>query len=152
MTSLIQFLIGDAAHPLGNGNKIIAHVCNDGGRWGNGFMLALSKRWRRPRDEFLLLHSRRALRLGAVQLVRVEKNIWVANLIAQHDTGVAPIRYDALLECIKQLGFEAHQRQASLHLPRSGGELAGGNWEKVERLLTDWLPGTQIYVYDPPAT
>jgi O-acetyl-ADP-ribose deacetylase (regulator of RNase III) len=152
----IHYLTGDATSPIGTGNKIIAHVCNDVGKWGNGFMLAISKRWRWPRDEFLLLHSRRALMLGMVQLVRVEKNIWVANMIAQRGTvetgGVAPVHYDALLECIKQLGFESHQRQASIHLPRSGGALAGGKWERVEPLLKDTLPGTKVFVYDLPAT
>jgi O-acetyl-ADP-ribose deacetylase (regulator of RNase III) len=150
----IHYLTGDATHPAGNGNKIIAHVCNDVGKWGKGFVLALSKRWPQPRDEFMLLHSRRALILGMVQLVPVEKNIRVANMIAQRDTvakdGVPPIRYDALLECLKQLGFQAHQWQASIHMPRIGCGLAGGKWEKAEPLIADTLPGTKVYVYDLP--
>ena len=154
MTAKIQFLEGDATRPVGGGNKIIAHVCNDVGKWGKGFVLALSERWREPRDQFMLLHSRRALILGMVQLVPVQKNIWVANMIAQHDIvpqgGVPPIRYDALLDCLKQIGFEAHQRNASIHIPRIGCGLAGGKWEKVERLLRDTLPQTQIFVYDLP--
>ena len=154
MTAKIQYLEGDATRPVGGGNKIIAHVCNDVGKWGKGFVLALSKRWREPRDQFLLLHSRRALMLGMVQLVPVEKSIWVANMIAQHDIvsqgGVPPIRYGALLDCLKQLGFEAHQRNASIHIPRIGCGLAGGKWEKVETMLRDTLPLTQVYVYDLP--
>ena len=150
----IQYLTGDATRPVGTGNKIIAHVCNDVGKWGKGFVLAISERWPQPRDEFLLLHSRRALILGMVQLVRVERSIWVANLIAQRGTvavgGVPPIRYDALLECLKQLGFQAHQSQASIHLPRIGCGLAGGKWDKVEKLIRDTLPATRVYVYDLP--
>jgi len=150
MTAKIQFLEGDATHPAGSGNKIIAHVCNDAGKWGKGFALALSERWRQPRGQFLLMHSRRSLMLGMVQLVPVEKSIWVANMIAQRDIvlqgGVPPIRYDALLDCLKQLGFETHQRNASIHMPR----IAGGEWEKVERLLRDTLPQTQIFVYNLP--
>ena len=152
----IQYLTGDATQPVGTGNKIIAHVCNDVGRWGKGFVLALSGRWRQPRDEFMLLHSRRALMLGMVQLVPVEKSIWVANMVAQRDirakAGVPPIRYDALLECLKQLGFEAHQRNASIHMPRIGCGLAGGKWEQVEPLIADTLPGTEVFVYDLPAS
>jgi len=152
----IHYLSGDATHPVGDGNKIIAHVCNDAGKWGKGFVLAISERWREPRDEFLLLHSRRALVLGMVQLVRVEKKVSVANMVAQHGTvardGVPPIRYDALLECLKQLGFQAHQWQASIHMPRIGCGLAGGKWETVEKLITDTLPGTQVFVYDLPVS
>jgi O-acetyl-ADP-ribose deacetylase (regulator of RNase III) len=150
----IQYLTGDATHPVGNGNKIIAHVCNDVGKWRKGFVLAISQRWPEPRDEFLLLHSRRALILGMVQLVPVERNISVANMIAQTGIkaveGVPPIRYDALRECLKQLGFQAHQWRASIHMPRIGCGLAGGQWDKVETLIEDWLPGTQVYVYDLP--
>ena len=150
----IQFLIGDATHPVGDGNKIIAHVCNDVGKWGQGFVLAVSARWRKPEAEFLKLHARQSLILGAVQLVPVRKTIWVANMIAQRDVrfhdGVPPIRYDALLECLKQLGFHAHQLRASLHMPRIGCGLAGGQWDKVEKLIKDWLPGTRVYVYDLP--
>jgi hypothetical protein len=38
-----SLLIGDATKPEGAGVKIIAHVCNDIGAWGRGFVLALSK-------------------------------------------------------------------------------------------------------------
>lgn len=44
-------------------------------------------------------------------------------------SGVPPIRYDALLECLKQLGFQAHQSQASIHMPRAACDLAGGKWD-----------------------
>ena len=36
----IQYLTGDATAPTASGNKIIAHVCNDIGGWGKGFVLA----------------------------------------------------------------------------------------------------------------
>ena len=41
----IGFVRGDATAPRGDGGKIIAHVCNDVGAWGKGFVLALSRRW-----------------------------------------------------------------------------------------------------------
>jgi hypothetical protein len=30
----INYLSGDATRPSGQGRKIIAHICNDQGRWG----------------------------------------------------------------------------------------------------------------------
>jgi hypothetical protein len=30
----IRFLKGDATSPQAKGNKVIAHVCNDLGKWG----------------------------------------------------------------------------------------------------------------------
>jgi O-acetyl-ADP-ribose deacetylase (regulator of RNase III) len=149
----IQYLTGDATRPVGNGNRIIAHVCNDVGKWGKGFVLAISKLWPEPQAEFLDLHSRQSLKLGAVQLVRVEKSVWVANMVAQRDVRtrgcVPPIRYDALEKCLGELGFHAHQFQASIHMPRIGCGLAGGKWEKVQSLITDTLPGTEVYDHPP---
>jgi len=155
-TPQIHYLAGDATQPVGTGNKIIAHVCNDVGKWGKGFVRAISKRWPEPEAEFLNLHARQSLKLGMVQLVHVEKDIWVANMVAQRDIrskgGVPPIRYDALLECLKHLGLHAHQFQASVHMPRIGCGLAGGKWERVEPLIADTLPGTEVFVYDLPAS
>jgi O-acetyl-ADP-ribose deacetylase (regulator of RNase III) len=69
----IHYVTGDATAPIGTGHKIIAHVCNDIGAWGAGFVLALSKRWPQPKAEYLKI--RPALALGLVQLVQVEKEI-----------------------------------------------------------------------------
>jgi hypothetical protein len=44
----ISYLKGDATNPLGQGTKAIAHICNSTGSWGKGFVLALSKRWKKP--------------------------------------------------------------------------------------------------------
>ncbi len=41
----INYVKGDATAPIGIGNKIIVHICNDIGRWGKGFVMALSKKW-----------------------------------------------------------------------------------------------------------
>jgi O-acetyl-ADP-ribose deacetylase (regulator of RNase III) len=44
----ITYLIGDATAPGGRGPGVIAHVCNDSGGWGKGFVLAVSRRWPEP--------------------------------------------------------------------------------------------------------
>ncbi|MFJ9407826.1 hypothetical protein [Streptomyces sp. NPDC101393] len=40
--SAITYVQGDATAPQGKGVKVIAHVRNDLGGWGKGFVLALS--------------------------------------------------------------------------------------------------------------
>lgn len=49
----IKYVIGDATEPQGTGRKIIAHVCNDCGGWGAGFVLALSAKDYRPESRDL---------------------------------------------------------------------------------------------------
>ena len=51
---------GDATHPVGPGNKIIVHICNDKGYWGGGFTGSLSVRWLRPQiayQHYKCLHA-----------------------------------------------------------------------------------------------
>ena len=68
--------------------------------------------------------------LGAVQFVRVQPYVWVANMIGQRGvkrgSSGPPIRYPALALCLHQLGAKAVELGASVHLPRIGCGLAGG--------------------------
>lgn len=155
--SSIHYTTGDATRPQAEGNKIIAHICNDIGGWGKGFVLALSKRWKQPEVAYRQWHRDRDqndFTLGAIQLVRVEPDVWVANLIGQHDirtrNGVPPIRYEAVEQCLVKLAEEASQRKASVHMPRIGCGLAGGTWDRIEPIIRQMLAerGIEVVVYD----
>jgi len=157
---MIHYLKGDATQPIGTGVKIIAHICNDMGAWGAGFVLALSKRWLQP--ELSYRRIRQVDRqLGIVQLVNVQTNedgciTYVANMIAQHgvrpmivdNVQVPPIRYDALATCLRKLDDDAVQYEATVHMPRIGCGLAGGDWTTVEKLINECCPNIDVYVYD----
>ena len=148
----IQFITGDATDPVGAGNKIIAHVCNDIGAWGAGFVLAISKRWPQPQAEYLKLS--RPIVLGTLSLIQTEPPIWVANMIAQRGirplAGVPPIRYNALKQCLGILAREAENLRATIHMPRIGCGLAGGKWERVEPLIREVILNSEVFVYDLP--
>jgi O-acetyl-ADP-ribose deacetylase (regulator of RNase III) len=154
---LIAYVYGDATDPPGPGPRIIAHVCNDLGRWGGkGFVVALSRRWKAPEEAYRRWPGR--FSLGAVQLVPVAEALWVANLVAQHRVTVKsqpaepPVRRAALRQCLERLTQEARTLQASVHLPRAGTGLALGRWEELEPLLLDTLAAGQVpvTVYDGP--
>jgi len=153
----ITFQRGDATAPVGEGAKIVCHICNDGGGWGKGFVLALSKRWPEPEAQYRAWYAAGAaagFRLGAIQLVEVEPRVSVANMVAQHGTrpsaGVPPIRYDALRECLSALAQHAHSQGASVHMPRIGCGLAGGSWPEVEAIIQATLGAAAlaVHVYD----
>src|SRR5438105_2337926 len=104
----LRFARGDATSPEGEGVKIIAHICNDIGAWGKGFVLALSRRWGKPEAAYRAWHAadgEAGFGLGAVQFVQVEPSIWVANMVAQRGIkrGVSgpPIRYEAVGQCLQ---------------------------------------------------
>lgn len=76
----ITYLIGDATRPRVAGQKVIARVCNDVGLWGKGFVLAASRRWPQPEQEF---RENCPMRLGDVDFVEVDDDLVVANMCAQ---------------------------------------------------------------------
>lgn len=160
---MIQYLVGDATDPKVEGNKIIAHVCNDIGGWGRGFVLSLSRkfpeversyrRWYQEQDNH---EEWPPFRLGEIVFVKVTPDITIANMIAQHgimpkDDGTPPIRYGALEGCLIDVAQWARDwDHASVHMPRIGCGLAGGKWSEIEPIIQRRLidQGIETYVYD----
>ncbi|WP_103540550.1 macro domain-containing protein [Streptomyces sp. SM1] len=155
--SEITCIRGDATLPPVKGVKIIAHVCNDIGGWGKGFVLAVSRRRPEPEAAYRAWHRGRAgndFGLGAPQLVQVERYVWVANTIGRRGTGSGgkgvPVRYEAIDAALARLAGPAAELDASVHMPRTGCGLAGGRWSRVEPLITERLVrhGIPVTVYD----
>jgi O-acetyl-ADP-ribose deacetylase (regulator of RNase III) len=154
----IQYVQGDATAPIGDGPKIIVHVCNDVGGWGRGFVLAISNRWRGPEERYRAWHTGATddgpFELGAVQMVEVAEDLWVANLIGQRGLrpakGRPPLRYDAIAAGLGRVRSEAQGLGASVHMPRIGCGLAGGRWEEMEPIVAAELAafGVPVTVYD----
>lgn len=156
MNSEIKYLKGDATTPSEGGNKIIVHICNDIGGWGKGFVMALSKKWKEPERQYREWTKNKVnYELGEVQFVKVEEDLWIANLIGQHkiykdENGLPPIRYEAVKKGLEKIGEFASVQNASVHMPRIGCGLAGGTWDKIEPLILGSLSvkNLSVFVYD----
>jgi O-acetyl-ADP-ribose deacetylase (regulator of RNase III) len=174
----IKYFRGDATNPTDNGTKIIVHICNDVGGWGKGFVMAISKRWKQPEAEYRNWYKSKVLEqtdtiqferleskdkysnekkfeLGNVQFVKVSDDIWVANMIAQRDIhpnndGLPPIRYTYVSDCLERVRQFAKRQNASVHMPRIGCGLAGGQWTEIEEIVNKNLIAHEIEtaVYD----
>lgn len=153
----IQFVRGDATVPLGSGAKIIAHICNDAGAWGKGFVLALSRRWPESAQSYKQWYRDREgndFGLGSVQFVQVGNDLWVANMVAQHGIkrvqDVPPIRYEALERCLEKVAVKAKELNASVHMPCIGCGLAGGEWDRIEPIILQKFceQDVPVIVYD----
>ena len=152
----IQYIKGDATSPQSEDNKVIVHICNDIGGWGKGFVMAISKRWKKPENQYReWFKSKDVFKLGKVQFVQVEEDLWVANLIGQHkinkdENGNAPIRYDAIEQGLEAVASFAIENKASIHMPRIGCGLAGGKWEMIEPIILKTLSDNniEVTVYD----
>jgi hypothetical protein len=150
---MIKYIIGDATHPVGEGQKLICHISNNKGYWKKGFVLAVSKRWKEPEK---LYREQVNYVLGKIQLIRVEPDICVVNMIAQHDVKptkdtngviVPPIRYDALKACLITVNDIAVRTGTTIHAPRFGAGLAGGDWNKIEQIIKDIIT-VEVTIYD----
>jgi O-acetyl-ADP-ribose deacetylase (regulator of RNase III) len=157
MIATIRYIKGDATCPQAKGAKMICHVCNNIGGWGKGFVLAISKRWKEPEAAYRSWYAEGkegGFALGKVQFVQVEPSIWIANMIAQRGTKYGssgpPIRYEAVAQCLRQVAVKALELDTSLHMPRIGCGLAGGDWSKIEPLIQEHLAthGIPVTVYD----
>ena len=150
----ICYLIGDATEPIYR-PAIIVHICNNVGAWGAGFVLALSKKWKKPEIEYKKWYAQNnSLTLGDVQFVAVEQGICIANMIGQEGIGFhkgkPPIRYDAVSKCLQTVRETSLLLSASVHMPRIGCGLAGGTWSEIGKIIHRELIAfnVPVIVYD----
>lgn len=171
-SSGLHYVTGDATAPYGSGVRFIAHVCNDEGGWGRGFVLALSRRSNKPMKAYRTwsqdgVWEGAQFELGQIQTVGFDDpSTLVVNMIAQHGirhSSAEPpaIDYKALRGCFIQLGDETtrwHEGSGivpTIHMPRIGCGLGGGDWAVVEEAILASLVdiyGLSVTVYDLPGT
>jgi len=162
---MIRYQSGDATCPIvKTGTRVIAHVCNDAGKWGAGFSGAVSKEWKEPEEFYRkqFRFSKNRCKLGAVQWAFIDTDLAVANMIAQEGVrsvlNPKPIRYDALERCLNKTAEGCHgligdsttisKRKVTVHMPRIGCGLAGGSWDRVGPLVEEAFWDLDVYVYD----
>lgn len=159
---MITYITGDVTQPLEEkGIKFIAHCCNNVGGWGRGVVLSISNRWGMPELIYRKLAQEKPIELqnslGEIQVIPVEKDIMVINIIGQDGigskNGVPPIRYDAIKKGLdKAQAFidDYSGKNPTLHLPRIGAGLAGGDWEKIEKIIKQTIK-IPTFVYTLPS-
>jgi len=124
---------------------IIAHVCNDIGAWGAGFVVPLGRKYPSARQSFIDMTERN---LGEVMFVPQADKIVVANMIGQEGTGpkfegdkmIPPIRYEALKKCLHHVhamakGFQQQGKKVRIACPMFGAGLAGGDWDTISQMI-----------------
>ncbi len=166
----IHYRTGDATAPVGAGRKIIAHITNNLGGWGDGFVVPLGQKYPQAKaryEEWFMEGQHRSATflteyppfgLGETQFVIVSPQIMVANMTAQDGyrsaTNQHPVDLDALTECLSTLFSRARGLGASIHMPRIGCGLGGGTWDEIlaciweARVITSDGASPSITVYD----
>jgi O-acetyl-ADP-ribose deacetylase (regulator of RNase III) len=174
----IFYIKGSALEPIGSGMKYIVHCCNDIGAWGSGFVLAINKKWTLPNDCYIQWYNDKKhsaaiglFQLGSVQFIPVEKDIIICNMIGQQGvrsrTNPVPIQYNAIRRCLIHVvdriyySMMRHHEDIhyssskslegySIHAPRFGCGLAGGNWIEIEKIIEQEISvkNIPVTIYD----
>lgn len=128
-------VVGDATDPLGNGLKIIIHCCNNRRKWGRGFVIPLSRKW--PKTKSTYMDKDNSMQLGTVSWVKVRDDLLVANIIGQDGYGRngCYVDYQALESGFELIAGVAEKMKASIHGPKLGSGLAGGDWSIIKTML-----------------
>jgi O-acetyl-ADP-ribose deacetylase (regulator of RNase III) len=136
-------------------NTLIAHVVNDKGLWGAGFVVAISNKWTQP-ETYYRRYMKRAMDndesvLGKVQFIDVESCVTIGNMCAM--SGVynynnkTPLCYDSLRKCLITLRKKAETDSFDIvQMPQIGAGLARGDWNVIEKDIKDIFFGSPVNV------
>lgn len=146
----INYVNGDLFDNIPESPIVIAHVCNDKGAWGAGFVIPLADHFPTSKHCYLEWHkngspvqgalSTEFCKRGGTQFVETEGNVWVANMVAQTLGGERPLFYNDLALCMDRVAyfvFSQLENKGEIICPMFGSGLAGGDWNFVEKLIED---------------
>lgn len=155
----IHYIIGDATLPIETEaeNRLIVHCCNTLGAWGAGFVVPLGRRYPLAKEEYkkFINENKGKSILGEVNEVPVGKHLYIENLMGQSflrkkPNGEIPCNYIAI-----ETGFlniiKKHKENFSVHMPRIGCGLAGGDWKTIENIIQRTfvdIANVDVYIYD----
>lgn len=153
----IKYIKGDATEPIVISDKysVICHCCNALGAWGKGFVVPLGKKYPIAKEKYLkfIKMTKEENRLGSVSFAKVTDNIIVANIIGQYNIypkdGKIPLDYEALEKGFKNVieMFKTNNIPLTIHMPKIGCGLAGGDWNVVEKIIKNTFINENIEVY-----
>ena len=146
---------------------VIPHVCNNIDSFGAGFADAVATKYPEVKANYHLLgQSFLRNNLGHVQFIEVANNkkyghkLIIANMIAQNGVkrknNIRPLNYIALAKAMLSVSLyikgtiasnKDYESKWTIHCPKFGSGLAGGNWSFISEMITDAWRDIPVYVY-----
>ncbi len=158
---MIKYITGNLFDFIDDHNPVmIAHICNDQGAWGAGFVVPLAQKYPiaemayrdwykgtytedfvpQPLDEEVYFSSDWC-DLGEIQIIQAKPHVHICNMIAQKLGGQRPLIYNSLVKCMDELASWMDSYSMShIMCPQFGSGLAGGSWIIISELINDcWI-------------
>ena len=137
---MLKHEFGDATAP--SANTVLAHICNDKGGWGAGFVLAINRRLGfKPMNLYkkTYKYGRGTNSTCKLDYNGMPEEFYVCNMVAQegYPTRDKPcaVDYEALERCLRMLHTFAVSRRLKIQMPRIGSGLGGGDWTLIEQII-----------------
>lgn len=119
---------------------IIVHGVNCMGVMGSGVAVEIKNKWPDAFNTYLKtvksFDDKRDC-LGVVDICNVETDLWVANAFTQVNFGRTGkhVNYEAISTCFKTIIKIATNYHTSIHYPKIGSGLGGGDWSLISEII-----------------
>lgn len=127
---------------------IICHQVNCMGVMGAGLAKTIRYKWPTVYADYCqVANSKTGLQLGMVITTQVERNVVVASLCGQRFYGRDKryTDYEAMCTCLRNLMYLNSNNNWPIYIPyKMGCNLAGGDWEVVQRIIAGEVPSATI--------
>lgn len=127
------------------GNAIIAHVCNNVGKFNKGFAQQVRTRYPIVYD----IYMSSPIIIGQIQSAKVANKFIIVNMIAMQGVYGAnnrhPLSYKHLRECLLHLKRFADMMELPVHMPKIGAGLAHGDWETISNIICEATPDATVW-------
>jgi O-acetyl-ADP-ribose deacetylase (regulator of RNase III) len=147
---MIRYVKGDV---LETAADIVAHGCNCVGGFGAGVAGQIARKYPLAAHYYLDKFDNEGWHLGEVQFVPVEQSLlytrWIANCATQKDIGTDKVQADyyAIETCMRRVKEFAKSHDLTVAVPKIGAGLAGGDWDRIERILEEVFSDYNVVVY-----
>jgi O-acetyl-ADP-ribose deacetylase (regulator of RNase III) len=137
----LYYAKGDATNPS-FGPSMVAHIVNDQGGWGAGFTGSITRTYgTAPMEHYKRVHRSQAsvgIRHGFCSIWRGSfvqiMHMWAQRGYISTDNP-HPLNMDDLDRCLNILFAQAKERELSVHMPKIGAGLGGGDWNEISAMI-----------------
>ncbi len=131
---------------------IVVHGCNAQGRMGSGVAKAVRATWPQAYDVYRRTYVDEGLETGDIPYVFITPKLMVVNAITQNYYGYGGKRYlsyRALKSAMFNINYIAKKLGGfkQLHFPLIGAGLAGGDWNKIEKIIEDTVTELELNLW-----
>ena len=143
----IKMIKSSILNPENAGLRIIINPCAMDGKWTNKLQQAISKKWRKPQEEYKSWFVNvSGFKSGKIQTVAVQSDTWITNILCLDKDN--KLDEEALKKCLSEVLKLVLDNKASIHISMLSTEIQ----PDLNTYSSFFSPeGIHTYFYEEPA-